>query len=133
MVNEIGEQSTLAAGDVDGTPELRLERDLALRAQQAKVFGALFRKATLQRLGRYVVLDVLGQGGMGVVIKGYDDELDRQVAIKVLHEGLDEQHTARLRREAQAMAKLSHPNVVQVYEVGVLAGQTFVAMEMVKG
>ncbi|MCX4242308.1 serine/threonine-protein kinase [Paraliomyxa miuraensis] len=131
---EIGEQRTLEVGDMlGGTPRPRLEEDLVLQAQQARVFGALFRKPVLRRFGRYVVLDVLGQGGMGVVLKGYDEELDRQVAIKVLHRELDEQHTARLRREAQAMAKLSHPNVVQVYEVGELEGQTFVAMELCKG
>ncbi len=116
-----------------GSPNARSSRDLVLEVQQAKVLGALFARPVLQRFGRYVVLDVLGQGGMGVVLKGYDDELDRQVAIKVLHEELGEQHTARLRREAQAMAKLSHPNVVQVYEVGQLEGRTFVAMELVKG
>jgi len=84
-------------------------------------------------LGRYVVLDRLGQGGMGVVLRAYDRELDRPVALKVLHQGLDEQYAQRLRREAQAMARLSHPNVVQVYEVGEVEGQTFVAMELVKG
>ncbi|MCA9712715.1 MAG: serine/threonine protein kinase, partial [Myxococcales bacterium] len=131
---ETREQSALAADDPMGrTPEEPSAGDLALEAQRAKVFGALFSKPVLRRFGRYVVLDVLGQGGMGVVLKGYDDELDRQVAIKVLHRELDQQHTARLRREAQAMAKLSHPNVVQVYEVGQIEGQTFVAMELVKG
>jgi tetratricopeptide (TPR) repeat protein len=62
-----------------------------------------------------------------------DRELDRPVALKVLHQGLADRHTQRLRREAPAMAKLSHPNVVQVYEVGEVEGQTFVAMELVKG
>ncbi len=86
-----------------------------------------------QTLGRYVVLDTLGSGGMGTVLRAYDRELDRPVAIKVLHDRLGVHHTTRLIREAQALAKLSHPNVVQVYEVGQLKGQTFVAMELVKG
>ncbi|MEM7155219.1 MAG: serine/threonine-protein kinase [Myxococcota bacterium] len=84
-------------------------------------------------LGRYVVMGTLGRGGMGVVFKAFDSTLDRLVALKVLHREVDEMHTSRLRREAQAMAKLSHPNVVQVYEVGEADGQTFVAMEMVAG
>ncbi len=70
---------------------------------------------------------------MGVVLKAFDRTLDRPVALKVLHRELDQEHTIRLRREAQAMAKLSHPNVVQVYEVAEVGGQTFVAMELVEG
>ncbi|MEM9462101.1 MAG: protein kinase, partial [Myxococcota bacterium] len=67
-------------------------------------------------LGRYVVLGTLGQGGMGTVLEAFDRTLDRRVAIKVLHQNLDDKHTARLLREARAMAKLSHPNVVPVFE-----------------
>jgi len=103
-------------------------------AARARTYDAFLRRdAEPRQLGRYVVLDVLGQGGMGVVLRAYDRELDRMVALKLLHDGIDEQHAQRLRREAQAMAKLSHPNVVQVYEVGEVEGQTFVAMELVKG
>ncbi|MEM9458727.1 MAG: tetratricopeptide repeat protein [Myxococcota bacterium] len=100
----------------------------------ARVYGASLEwSARLRELGRYVVLDVLGRGGVGVVLRAYDRQLDRAVALKVLRRALDERHRLRLRREAQAMAKLSHPNVVQVYEVGEVDGQTFVAMELVKG
>ncbi len=97
------------------------------------VFGALFNEPP-RRFGRYVELDVLGRGGMGVVLECYDEELDRRVAVKKLVDpdptGL---HGARLRREAQSLAKLAHANVVQVYEVGEDEGQLFVAMELVKG
>ncbi len=86
-----------------------------------------------QQLGRYVVLGPLGAGGMGTVVEAFDRTLDRKVAIKMLHGELDEQHTARLVREAQAMARLSHPNVVQVYEADVVGDQTFVVMELVDG
>jgi len=86
-----------------------------------------------QMLGRYVVLGKLGRGGMGTVLEAFDRTLDRRVAIKVLHDELDDKQTKRLLREAQAMAKLSHPNVVQVYEAGEVGGQTFVAMELVQG
>ena len=85
------------------------------------------------RLGRYVVRGALGRGGMGTVLEAFDPELDRPVALKVLHHELAQRHSTRLRREAQALARLSHPNVVQVYEVGEFQGQTFVAMELVHG
>ena len=90
------------------------------------------------RIGRYLVLRKLGQGGMGVVYSAYDPELDRKVAIKLLrphHEGSAGQ--ARMRREAQAMAQVSHSHIVQVYEVGqdehLGHGGLFVAMEFVAG
>ncbi len=107
---------------------------LAFEGQRAQVFDALFERAVHpQTFGRYVILDSLGEGGMGIVLRAFDRELDRPIALKVLREDLDEQYSARLRREAQAMAKLSHPNVVQVYEVGQVQGRTFVAMELIKG
>ncbi|MCX4239185.1 tetratricopeptide repeat-containing serine/threonine-protein kinase [Paraliomyxa miuraensis] len=86
-----------------------------------------------QALGRFIVLGTLGSGGMGTVLRAYDEKLDRKIAIKVLHAGTSKQHTKRLLREAQALAKLSHPNVVQVYEVGEVGDQVFIAMELVKG
>jgi eukaryotic-like serine/threonine-protein kinase len=88
--------------------------------------------------GRYTVLDFLGQGGMGTVLAAYDSRLDRRVALKLLRQrgvgssGGDEQ--SRLVREAQAMARLSHPNVVAVYDSGTLEdGSLFIAMEYVEG
>jgi eukaryotic-like serine/threonine-protein kinase len=86
-----------------------------------------------QQLGRYVVLRTLGRGGMGTVLEAFDRTLDRRVALKVLHRDLEQEHAKRLVREAQALAKLSHPHVVQVYEVGEAAGQAFIAMELVQG
>ncbi|MEM9462305.1 MAG: serine/threonine-protein kinase [Myxococcota bacterium] len=84
-------------------------------------------------LGRYLITGTLGQGGSGYVFKAFDPTLDRRVALKVLHKELDDKHTTRLLREAQAMAKLSHPHVVHVYEVGEVDGRSFVAMELVRG
>jgi serine/threonine-protein kinase len=88
-----------------------------------------------QRIGRFMVLHRLGAGGMGVVYAAYDDALDRKVAIKILYPREDDpgRTTFRLRREAQAMAKLSHPNVVQVFEVGEYEKRLFLAMEFVHG
>jgi len=89
------------------------------------------------RLGRYVLAEPLGQGGMGTVYSAHDPDLDRQVAIKVLHAGLAAQDATegpqRLLREAQAMAKLSHPNVLTVHDVGVVGARLFIAMEMIEG
>ncbi|MBA3546614.1 MAG: serine/threonine protein kinase, partial [Nannocystis sp.] len=88
-------------------------------------------------LGRFVVLHRVGAGGMGVVYAAYDPELDRKVAVKLLHPsvGSDREDVgrARLLREAQAMARLSHPNVVTVFDVGTRDDQVFLAMEFVQG
>ncbi|PRQ04743.1 Serine/threonine-protein kinase StkP [Enhygromyxa salina] len=86
------------------------------------------------RVGRFSVLRKLGEGGMGVVFLAYDEELDRKIAVKVLRRTTERDVSrARLTREAQALARLSHPNVVQIYEVGDYEGQTFIAMEYVAG
>ncbi|MDC0675338.1 tetratricopeptide repeat protein [Nannocystis sp. ncelm1] len=89
------------------------------------------------KIGRFVVLRKLGEGGMGVVYSAYDEQLERKVALKLLRgEFRGQQQSvgqARLLREAQAMAKLSHPNVAQVYDVGPFGDAVFIAMEMVSG
>jgi serine/threonine protein kinase len=88
-------------------------------------------------IGRYLITERLGAGGMGVVYAAYDPELDRKVAIKLLHtESWISDSTigrVRLLREAQAMARLSHPNVIAVYDVGTFHDQVFVAMELIDG
>ncbi|MCA9694763.1 MAG: serine/threonine protein kinase, partial [Myxococcales bacterium] len=91
-----------------------------------------------RQIDRFTVLDRLGSGGMGVVYAAYDPNLDRRVALKVLRPKVSaskrgETARTRLKREAQAMAKLSHPNVVTVYDVGWVGDQIFIAMEFVKG
>jgi len=91
-----------------------------------------------QQLDHFIVMDKLGTGGMGVVVAAYDPNLDRRVAIKVLRPdvgegGSRERPRQRLLREAQAMARLSHPNVVTVHEVGTVGNRVFVAMEYVEG
>jgi len=86
-------------------------------------------------LGRYVVIGSLGAGGMGVVYTAYDPELDRKLAVKLLRgrRHADDTSAARLLREAKAMARLTHPNVITVHDVGTLGDQVFVAMEYVAG
>ena len=88
-----------------------------------------------ERVGRYRVEAELGRGGMGVVYRAHDPELDRTVAIKVVHQRRHASLRARERllREARTLAQLSHPNVVEVFEVGEHAGQVFIAMEFVAG
>ena len=91
--------------------------------------------AAIGRIGRFVVLRRLGSGGMGVVYLAYDNDLDRKVAIKVLRRRHADDHATALRmqREAQAMARIAHPNVLRVYEVGVADERLHVAMEYVEG
>ena len=90
-------------------------------------------------LGRYVILERLGAGGMGVVYAAFDPGLDRKVALKLLGrpdeapEGSSLGPGARLLREAKALARLAHPNVVAVHDAGQVDGRVFVAMEFVPG
>ncbi|MBV8760224.1 MAG: serine/threonine protein kinase [Deltaproteobacteria bacterium] len=120
----------LASGETTPAPAGRPARARAKRPSEV----ALPRGA---QLGRYRVVDKLGGGGMGIVYAAYDPELDRQVALKVMRPstraGNDADARARLLREAQAMARLAHPNVVPVYDVGTFGDDVFVAMELVTG
>jgi tetratricopeptide (TPR) repeat protein/predicted Ser/Thr protein kinase len=90
------------------------------------------------RIGRHVVIERLGEGGMGVVYAAYDPQLDRKLAVKLVRTAMHDSRgtsdpQARLLREAQAMARLSHPNVIQVYDAGTHEGQVYIAMEFVDG
>src|SRR5205085_765633 len=87
-------------------------------------------------IGGYVIERVLGAGGMGVVYAAHDPDLDRRVALKLLHGAgstTGAEARTRLLREARAMAKVNHPNVITVYEVGTAGGIDFVAMELIEG
>ncbi len=117
--------------------------DDTLPLQQASASGVALPPAVLGgnnhlapggTMGRFVVLGALGSGGMGVVLCAFDPELDRKVAIKVLRSsGAGVETRVMLQREAQAMAKLAHPNAVTVYEVGRAGEHLFIAMELVDG
>ncbi len=89
----------------------------------------------VERVGRFEMLDLIGRGAMGAVYRARDPELERVVAIKVRHlqSRLDAEQEDRLRREAQALARLADPNVVGVFETGIADGKPFVAMEYVAG
>ncbi len=132
------------AGDSSTLESQRLlkaagQRDLDFESQRlrnrlrARMFGI---DAAPISIGRFTVLETVGSGGMGVVYAAYDQQLDRRVAVKLLRSSREEDASVgkgRLLREAQALAKLSHPNVVQIYEVGTFDDRVFLAMEFLSG
>lgn len=109
--------------------------DDSLLGERGQVAAALFgRAAKPERIGRYRVEDTLGRGAMGVVYEAWDDDLQRTVAVKLISRDIEVGETEhRFRREALALAKLAHPNVVTVHEVGLHEGRLFIAMELVRG
>ncbi|TPV94490.1 MAG: hypothetical protein B7733_14980 [Myxococcales bacterium FL481] len=114
--------------------------DLAAARARSRVAKALFGAAATEgtrsgRIGRYEIRSRLGAGGMGVVYEAWDPQLQRAVAIKVLHPSVaaDDKARQRLTREARALARLSHPHVIGVYDVGVDDERVFIAMELVDG
>ncbi|MDY7227374.1 serine/threonine-protein kinase [Hyalangium rubrum] len=116
---------TRTPGDMDTVPLLHTESD----TQERDI-------PPITQVGRYVLLKRLGQGGMGVVFAAYDPDLDRKVALKLLRPDKQtdsEQARARLLREAQAMARVSHPNVIPIFDVGIWGAQVFLAMEIIEG
>ncbi|MCH9687017.1 MAG: protein kinase [Deltaproteobacteria bacterium] len=118
-----------AAGDKD----LDFESQRLRNRLRARMFGVDAAPITI---GRFAVLETVGSGGMGVVYAAYDQQLDRRVAVKLLRSARGEDASVgkgRLLREAQALAKLSHPNVVQIYEVGTFDDRVFLAMEFLSG
>jgi eukaryotic-like serine/threonine-protein kinase len=85
-------------------------------------------------IGRFRIVGLLGKGAMGVVYRARDDTLDRDVAVKVMRSDVaDPDSLARFRREARAAARLQHPNIVTVYELGESEGDLFLAMELLTG
>src|SRR5689334_11546139 len=85
-------------------------------------------------IGRFRIDSVLGAGGMGEVYKGFDTTLQRTVAIKTVRGDINNpDYLARLYREAQACARLQHPNIVTVHEAGEVDGVVYIAMEFLKG
>ena len=87
------------------------------------------------RLGKYEIIEKIGEGGKGLVFKATDTELDRTVALKVMFTGgyNDKRQAQRFEREARAMARLSHPNLLHVYSVGSEKGCYYFAMELLRG
>jgi serine/threonine-protein kinase len=87
-----------------------------------------------QRIGRYRITGEVGRGAMGTVYRGRDDSLDRDVALKVMSQGLaDADARTRFQREARAAARLQHPNIVVIYELGEHEGAPYMALELLDG
>ncbi|ACY14056.1 serine/threonine-protein kinase [Haliangium ochraceum] len=104
--------------------------------EKGRVFRALFGEAETQsKISRFRVLEHIGAGGMARVFAAYDEQLDRKVAIKMVRprDAASARSNERLLREAQTLAQLSHPNIVQVYEAGRHRDAVYIAMEFVRG
>lgn len=103
----------------------------------AELQDAMFGQSEPVRLGRYVLARRLGNGAMGVVYEARDPNLDRTVALKVLHPDVRRHDATRghgqIRREAQALGQVRHPNVVEIFDVGEADGRVYLAMELVTG
>ncbi|MFZ0449503.1 MAG: serine/threonine-protein kinase [Desulfatiglandaceae bacterium] len=89
----------------------------------------------MEQLGRYLIQEEIGKGGMGIVYRAYDPEIDRNLALKVLRsdQAEDEEIVRRFVREAKAAGRLTHPNIVIIYDVGEDKGRAFIAMELLSG
>jgi serine/threonine protein kinase len=99
-----------------------------------ELIGGLKQEWAAQRLGKYVLRREVARGGMGIVYEAEDPALKRRVAIKVLRSDRNRpQLVERLHREASIAARLSHPNIVGVHEVGVVDGVHFIAMDFIEG
>ncbi|HEY3448990.1 MAG TPA: tetratricopeptide repeat protein [Myxococcales bacterium] len=121
---------------LDGCPQCRQLAAMLSRAESPAPPPAPPGEGAPQRLGRHLLLDVLGSGAMGVVYRAYDPQLDRKVALKLLRQDRQPdgaERRAHLLREAQAMARVAHPNVIAVHDVGEHGGDIFLAMELVEG
>jgi tetratricopeptide (TPR) repeat protein len=133
-----GDNQPLRSGPAPGGEPVSLEYGTTLLQSRTEVWrapaaGPISVQNT--RYGRYTLLEHLGAGGMGVVFAAYDPDLDRRVALKLLRGGQDTaraEASERMLREAKALARLSHPHVVAVHDVGVVDGDVFIAMELVE-
>jgi tetratricopeptide (TPR) repeat protein len=117
----------------DVAPPTVSHGDLAMLARvEQRLFGSTHHVP--RQIGRYAIEERLGAGGMGVVYLAHDSLLDRRVALKLLgHKVVSDEARARLIQEARVLAKLSHPNVVQVHDVGEHDDDVYIAMEYVEG
>jgi tetratricopeptide (TPR) repeat protein len=110
-----------------------LARARPSQAPTAPELGAAAALPVGDRIDRYVLLREIGAGGMGTVYAAHDPTLDRKVAVKLLRRSGSAESRSRLVREAQAMARVSSPNVVMVHDAGTFGDQVYIAMELVEG
>jgi tetratricopeptide (TPR) repeat protein/predicted Ser/Thr protein kinase len=131
-VPQSGQEAALPSAAATDDPTTDREEQRMRDRVHARLFGSAASDTT--RIGRFIVLDKLGTGGLGIVYAAHDPQLDRRVALKILRtDGRAPDRSDRLLREAQVLAQLNHPNVVVVYEAGLAADELFIAMELVDG
>ncbi len=144
-----------STGSVDGASAAEMEAHLADCRDCRAVVGAIVHAPTMDgatislgsgddelprrrvrtgdTIARYVVLNRVGAGAMGAVYKAYDPVLERAIALKLLHDGGTAEKRDRMLREAQALARVAHANVIAVHDVGILDNDVYLAMELVVG
>jgi len=135
-VDDDGKPADVADGSVESAHEpmakVRPGAPSAAPLARARVLGALFGdQRTVGSFGRFHVVKRLGAGGMGVVYEAYDPDLARGVALKLVNVAAKDRETALA--EAKALARLSHPNVVPIYDVGLERDRVYLVMELVRG
>ncbi len=130
-------ESLLAQKDATARTPLPLPDPLAepTRECPAPVLGPPAELDEIGQVANYRILGVLGRGGMGVVYKAKQAGLNRLVALKMVLSGplARPEHLSRFRSEAAAVARLQHPNIVQIYEIGDFQGQPFFSLEYLEG
>lgn len=133
-----GEARVRAAAHIARCDECRIHASELVKS--SRVSGAVRQEGldgtipAETNVGRYVLGRSIGSGAMGIVYEAYDPQLDRRVALKMMRPfSMADLSPDRLQREARAMARIHHPNVVSVYDIGVHDGQLFIAMELVEG
>src|ERR1051325_994134 len=128
-------QGTPELGEGDATGVNDLLPESSQRKSHPTVAAAAVSVSTGERRGDYELLEPLGRGAMGTVFKARHVRLNRLVALKLISQGSQATETQRKRflREAQAVARLKHPNIVTLYETGEAQGQPYLAMEYVPG
>ena len=119
------------AADEEG-PAVEREAARVLSAVESRLFGSTVEAA---KVGRFTLLEQIGSGGAGMVWAAYDPRLDRKVALKLLRMRTDQSSPAKARliREAQVAGRLSHPNIVSVFDVGEYEGSAYITMEFIDG
>ncbi|GAB4560957.1 MAG: hypothetical protein Tsb0020_08100 [Haliangiales bacterium] len=135
--DDAGEGERARAPDSPAAREQGAEREAPPRRLRGRAGPPEGLDEMPRRVGRFVILRELGRGGMGVAYLAYDDQLDRNVAVKLVRPNVDADtaHAGqeRLLREAKTLARLTHPNIVGVHDVGTYGAQVYIAMEFVKG
>ncbi|MBI5545363.1 MAG: protein kinase, partial [Deltaproteobacteria bacterium] len=130
-------EGTLSPAQIDAVEE-HLEACAQCEELVARLGDPVAPEPVPNKIDRYVLGDLIAVGGMGAVYSAFDPQLQRKIALKLLRADafeppVHEQARARLQREAQIVAQLSHPNIVVVHDMGSSAGRLFIAMELVDG